>query len=256
MGKEEEFIGVNTMEDLDRARSLMKLRMIRKFSGKGVTFVEAGSVFISSDSDIGRNTTLYPNVHLEGKTRIGKGCVIYPNVRICNSIIEDGAVIKDSTLIEDSVVGKKASVGPFAHIRPGSVIGMEARIGNFVEVKKSVIGRGTKASHLTYLGDARIGRDVNIGAGTITCNYDGRRKNVTTIEDRVFIGSDSQIIAPVRIGRKAYVGAGSTITKDVPSLALALSRIKQTNIEGWALKRQLKVKSGKLKVEKRKNRDK
>ncbi|MCG2720805.1 MAG: hypothetical protein L6290_02160, partial [Thermodesulfovibrionales bacterium] len=158
--------------------------------------------------------------------------------------------------IEDSVVRKLASVGPFAHIRPGSVIGREARIGNFVEVKKSVIGPGTKASHLTYLGDARIGKGVNIGAGTITCNYDGQKKHTTTVEDYVFIGSDSQLVAPVTIGKRAYVGAGSTITKDVPAEALAISRVKQTNIEGWARKGQLKVKNEKLRVKKRKTKHK
>jgi bifunctional UDP-N-acetylglucosamine pyrophosphorylase/glucosamine-1-phosphate N-acetyltransferase len=182
--------------------------------------------------------------------------MIGPNVRIQNSVIEDGAVIKDATLIENSVVRKMASVGPFAHIRPGSVIGSKARIGNFVEVKKSVVGSGTKASHLAYLGDAHIGRDVNIGAGTITCNYDGYRKNITTIQDHVFIGSDSQLIAPVTIGRRAYVGAGSTITKDVPPDSLAVSRTQQTNIEGWTRKKQLKVKSEKLKVEQRKRKHK
>lgn len=256
IGNEEEFIGVNTREELDRARAFMKDRMIRSFTKKGVNFVEAASVFLSSATDIGKETTLYPNVHLEGKTRIGRGCVVYPNVRIRNSVIEDGVVIKDSTLIEDSVVRKLASVGPFAHIRPGSVIGREARIGNFVEVKKSIVGPGTKASHLTYLGDAHIGKDVNIGAGTITCNYDGKKKHATKIEDHVFIGSDSQLVAPVTIGKRAYVGAGSTITRDVPAEALAVSRIKQTNIEGWARKRQLKVKSEKLRVKKTKRKHK
>jgi bifunctional UDP-N-acetylglucosamine pyrophosphorylase/glucosamine-1-phosphate N-acetyltransferase len=197
---------------------------------------------------------VYPNVHLEGNTRIGRNCTIYPNVRISESIIEDGVVIKDSTLIERSAVKKMASVGPFAHIRPGCEIGVNAKIGNFVEVKKSIVGPGTKASHLSYLGDARIGRDVNIGAGTITCNYDGNKKHVTIIEDGVFIGSDSQLVAPVKVGKNAYIGAGSTITKDVPSKALALSRREQVTIEDWATKRQLKVSSEKLKVEKGKEK--
>ncbi len=145
-------------------------------------------------------------------------------------------------MIEGSVIKKGAVVGPFAHIRPESEIQTGAKIGNFVEVKKSVIGTGSKAQHLTYIGDARIGKNVNIGAGTITCNYDGYKKNVTTIEDDVFIGSDSQLIAPVKIGRGAYVGAGSTITKDVPPDALALSRVPQKNIDGWAIKRRAKSK--------------
>jgi bifunctional UDP-N-acetylglucosamine pyrophosphorylase/glucosamine-1-phosphate N-acetyltransferase len=150
-------------------------------------------------------------------------------------------------LIECSVLKKNASVGPFAHIRPGSEIGAGAKIGNFVEVKKSVIGPGTKASHLSYIGDAKIGKGVNIGAGTITCNYDGHRKHTTIIEDNVFIGSDTQLIAPVSVGKGAYVGAGSTISRDVPPRALAVSRTAQKNIKGWANKRKLRVKSVKLK---------
>src|SRR4030043_1416916 len=226
----------------------MKDRIIKRWLYRGVTFVDTNSVFISSNIHIGRGTIVYPNVHLEGNTKIGKRCTIYPNVRILDSIIGDGAVIKDSTLIEGSIVKRKASVGPFAHIRPGSEIGAGAKIGNFVEVKKSVIGSGTKALHLKYLGDAKIGKNVNIGAGTITCNYDGYKKNITTIEANVFIGSDSQLIAPVKIGKGAYVGAGSTITNDVPSKALALSRVEQKHFDSWAIKRQLKVKSEQLKV--------
>ncbi|MEW6066975.1 MAG: bifunctional UDP-N-acetylglucosamine diphosphorylase/glucosamine-1-phosphate N-acetyltransferase GlmU [Nitrospirota bacterium] len=234
IGFEDEFMGINTNEELERARQLMKDRIIKNLVNSGVNFIDTTSVFISSYVRIGRDTTIYPNVHLEDNTKIGKGCTIFPNVRIVNSIIEDGAIVKDSTLIEDSIVKKNASVGPFAHLRPGSEIGAKAKIGNFVEVKKSVIGSGTKASHLTYIGDAKIGKDVNIGAGTITCNYDGYKKNITTIEDKVFIGSDSQLIAPVKIGKGAYIGAGSTITKDVPSNVLALSRARQKHIKGWA----------------------
>jgi len=247
IGSEEEFLGVNTPVELDRARKLMKKRVINKWSGRGVNFIDENTVFISPEVKIGKGATIYPNVHLEGFTRLGKECTIFPNVRINNSVLEDRVVIKDSTVIEDSVIKKGGAVGPFAHIRPGSEIGSGVKIGNFVEVKKSVIGTGTKASHLSYIGDAKIGRDVNIGAGTITCNYDGRIKHTTTIEDGVFIGSDSQLIAPVKLGKGAYVGAGSTITRDVPSKALAVSRAAQRNIEGWAVKRQLKVKSEKLK---------
>jgi bifunctional UDP-N-acetylglucosamine pyrophosphorylase/glucosamine-1-phosphate N-acetyltransferase len=254
IGSEAEFIGVNTREELEKARRLMKDRIIRRWIDRGVSFVDTTLVFISSDVKIGRDTIVYPSVHLEGNTKVGRGCTIYPNVRIQNSIIGDGAIIKDSTLIEDSVVKNRASVGPFAHIRPGSEIGTGAKIGNFVEVKKSVIGSGTKASHLTYLGDAKIGKDVNIGAGTITCNYDGYKKHITTIEDNVFIGSDSQLIAPVRIGKGAYIGAGSTITKNVPSKALALSRIEQRHLKGWAIKKQSKVQSSKFKVQKSKKK--
>ncbi|MBM4136721.1 MAG: UDP-N-acetylglucosamine diphosphorylase/glucosamine-1-phosphate N-acetyltransferase [Nitrospira sp.] len=251
IGSEDELMGINTQEELERAKRFMKDRIVKEWGERRVSFVDTSSVFISSDVEIGKDTKIYPNVHLEGNTKIGKGCIIYPNVRIQNSIIEDGAVIKDSTLIEDSLVKARASVGPFAHIRPGSQIGAGAKIGNFVEVKKSVIGSGTKASHLSYLGDAKIGKDVNIGAGTITCNYDGYHKHITVIGDNVFIGSDTQLVAPVKIGKGAYVGAGSTITKDVPSMALALSRVHQQNIKGWALKKKLKGKSEKLKVKKK-----
>ena len=202
---------------------------------------------------IGKGTTIYHDVFLECKTKIGRGCTIYPNVRISNSVIKDGVVIKDSTVIEGSVIMSGAVVGPFAHIRPGSEIGAGAKIGNFVEVKKSILGKRTKASHLSYLGDASIGNDVNIGAGTITCNYDGKEKHKTTIEDRVFVGSDTQFIAPVRVGRDAYIGAGSTITKSVPPKALALSRAEQRNIKDWAKKRQSSVVSRQSSVRNKKS---
>jgi bifunctional UDP-N-acetylglucosamine pyrophosphorylase/glucosamine-1-phosphate N-acetyltransferase len=243
IGSEDEFIGVNTQEELEKARQLMKDRITKRWKDRGVSFLDTNSVFISPDVIMGKDTTVYPNVHLEGNTKVGRGCTIYPNVRIQNSIIGDGAIIKDSTLIESSVVKNLATIGPFAHIRPGSEIGTGVKIGNFVEVKKSLVGMGTKASHLTYLGDAKIGKNVNIGAGTITCNFDGDKKQITTIEDNVFIGSDTQLIAPVKIGKGAYIAAGSTITKNVPSKALALSRIEQRHIKDWVIKRRSKVKS-------------
>lgn len=243
IGTEEEFMGINTREELSRASALMRRTIIQAWIAKGVNFLDAGSVYIHPDVSIGKETTIYPNVCLEGHTRIGKNSIIYPNVRVRNSDIGNGVVIKDSTVIEDSRVNDRASVGPFACLRPGSEIGSEVRIGNFVEIKKSVVGERTKASHLSYIGDAIVGKDVNIGAGTITCNYDGRAKHTTEIEDGVFIGSDTQLVAPVCIGKGAYVGAGSTITHDVPSMSLATSRVRQTNREGWALKRQGTVRS-------------
>jgi len=238
IGAEDEFMGVNTREELYRASMFMKKKLIEKWAGKGVTFLDMDSVFIHAGVTIGNDTTVYPNVYLEGHTKIGSGTTIFPNVRILDSEIGSNVVIKDSTVIEGSTIKNRASVGPFARIRPGSEIGTDARIGNFVELKKAVIGTGAKASHLSYLGDARIGRDVNVGAGTITCNYDGNRKSVTIIEEGVFIGSDSQLVAPVTIGRGAFIGAGSTITKNVPPFALALSRVEQRTIKGWAKKRQ------------------
>ncbi|MDI6744176.1 MAG: bifunctional UDP-N-acetylglucosamine diphosphorylase/glucosamine-1-phosphate N-acetyltransferase GlmU [Thermodesulfovibrionales bacterium] len=243
IGSEDELMGVNTISELLKARRLFRERLADAWIKKGVTFLDHDSIFISGNVVIGKNTIVYPDVCLEGRTEIGRGCTIYPNVRIIDSIIKDGAVVKDSTVIEGSVVRAKAVVGPFAHIRPGCDIGSEAKIGNFVEIKKSVIGGRTKASHLSYLGDASIGKGVNIGAGTITCNYDGKKKSRTTIEDGAFIGSDTQLIAPVKVGKGAYIGAGSTITKCVPPMSLSVSRADQKNIEGWAAKK-LKVSKG------------
>ena len=237
-GEEGEFIGVNTKAELMQAHEALRKRHISLCLEKGVNFIDAASVFIHPTVSIGRETLIYPDVYLEGRTRVGKNCVIYPNVRVVDSSIGDRAVIKDSTLIEGSVIGRGAEVGPFAHIRPGSAVGPGAKIGNFVEVKKSSIGPLTKAMHLSYIGDATVGRGVNIGAGTITCNYDGKRKQRTVIESNVFVGSDSQLIAPVRIGRGSYIGAGSTITGDVPAGSLALSRVRQKTIRGWARHRQ------------------
>ena len=242
IGREEEFMGINTRDELRRATCIMSRDIIAGLTGKGVEFVDPETVYIDRAVRIGSGTVIYPNVCLQGETSVGREAVIYPNVRVADSRIGSRAVIKDSTVIEKSEVGEAAAVGPFAHLRPGSVVGPDARIGNFVELKKTVIGRGSKASHLSYLGDAAIGKDVNIGAGTITCNYDGFHKHLTVIEDGVFIGSDSQLMAPVRIGRGAYVGAGSTITRDVPGEALALSRVAQQHVPGWARKRKSKKK--------------
>jgi bifunctional UDP-N-acetylglucosamine pyrophosphorylase / glucosamine-1-phosphate N-acetyltransferase len=244
IGLEQEFMGVNTKQELSRAARIMGDAVIGKWMERGVNVLDAASVFIHPHAAIGAETTLYPRVYIDGHTRIGRGVTIFPNVRISNSRIETKAVIKDSTVIEESRVKAGAAVGPFAHLRPGSEVGAGARVGNFVELKKAVIGKGSKASHLSYLGDARIGRDVNIGAGTITCNYDGSKKSVTVIGDGVFVGSDSQLVAPVTIGRGAYIGAGSTITKDVPPMALAVSRTDQKNINDWAKKRRAMADAG------------
>ncbi|RJQ53102.1 MAG: UDP-N-acetylglucosamine diphosphorylase/glucosamine-1-phosphate N-acetyltransferase [Nitrospiraceae bacterium] len=239
----EEIRGVNNREELLRVSEIIRHRIINKWMLKGVTFINPETSFVSPPALIGKDTIIYPNTYLEGRTRIGKSCTIYPGSRISDSILGNNVVIKDNTVIEESRVGDRSSIGPFAHLRPHSVIGRCAKIGNFVETKKSVIGEGTKASHLTYLGDAVIGKNVNIGAGTITCNYDGKNKFGTVIESGVFIGSDSQLVAPVKIGKDAYVAAGATITRDVPSGDLAISRARQQNLKGWALKRKLKVKS-------------
>lgn len=240
LGNETEMTGINTREDLYKAGIYLREKILSGWINNGVSFIDRSSVFIHPEAKIGMDTIIYPNVFIEGKTVVGSNCIIYPNTRIVDSIIGNNVVIKDSTVIESSTIKSNASIGPFAHIRPGSIIGRSSKIGNFVEIKKSVVGEGTKASHLSYLGDAEIGKNVNIGAGTITCNYNGREKHKTIIEDNVFVGSDTQLVAPVRVGRGAYVGAGSTITKDVPSLSLAVSRAEQRHIEKWALKKQKK----------------
>ncbi len=234
LGDETELTGINTRKDLCMAGLYLRDRIVSGWLEKGVSFIDTRSVFIDPDAKIGADTTIYPNVVIEGGSSIGDGCVIYPNTRISDSEVGNGVTIKDSTVVESSIIKDGASVGPFAHLRPGSVIGPSAKIGNFVEIKKSVIGEGAKASHLSYLGDAEIGDKVNIGAGTITCNYDGVNKHKTVIGEGSFIGSDTQLVAPVKVGKGAYVGAGSTITRDVPPLALAVSRTPQRNLEGWA----------------------
>lgn len=237
LGSEMELTGINTREELHNAGLYLRDRVVARLVDRGVSFIDESSVFIHPDVMIGKDTIIYPNVFIEGKSKIGKGCRIYPNARIVDSIIGNGVTIKDSTVIEESVIRDNSTIGPFAHLRPGSVIESSCKIGNFVEIKKSVIGKGTKASHLSYLGDAEIGSNANIGAGTITCNYDGREKHKTVIEDGAFIGSDTQLVAPVKIGKGAYVGAGSTITEDVPPRSLAISRVRQRNIRGWVIKR-------------------
>lgn len=234
----EEMIGVNTREELYNVSETLKGRIISRWMKRGVTFINPSTSMVHSSVRIGKDSVIHPNTYLEGKTSVGRGCIIYPGTRICDSIIGDNVTIKDNTLIEESRVKDGAVIGPFAHIRPQTIIGKGVKIGNFVEVKKSRIDNGTKAQHLSYIGDSTVGKNVNIGAGTITCNYDGVRKYKTVIEEGVFIGSDSQLIAPVRIGKGAYVAAGSTVTKDVPPESLAISRVSQKNIEGWVKKRR------------------
>jgi bifunctional UDP-N-acetylglucosamine pyrophosphorylase/glucosamine-1-phosphate N-acetyltransferase len=200
----------------------------------GVTVLDAASTFIDEGVEIGRGTILHPGVTLEGRTRIGADCRVRSWVRITDSTIGDNVLVNDSCIIVESLVADGGRIGPFAHLRPGSHLKADCHVGNFVELKKTTLGEGSKANHLAYLGDATIGAGVNVGAGTITCNYDGVRKHPTVIEDGAFIGSDSQLVAPVTVGAGAYVAAGSSITEDVPPGALGIARGKQRNILGWA----------------------
>jgi bifunctional UDP-N-acetylglucosamine pyrophosphorylase/glucosamine-1-phosphate N-acetyltransferase len=200
----------------------------------GVDVRDPQTTYVDAGVEVGEGTILYPGVILESGTVIGPDCTIHARVRITSCRLAEGVVVLDGSVLEDSAVAAGASIGPYARLRPGSEIGVGAKVGNFVETKATRLGAGSKASHLTYLGDAEIGENVNIGAGTITCNYDGVQKHRTIIEDGAFIGSNVALVAPVRIGAGAYVGAGSTITDDVPARALALGRGRQLNKEGWA----------------------
>jgi len=236
-----EALGVNSRADLAAVEKELNQRTIARLMADGVTFRNPESTLIDSTVTIGRDTIVYPFVTVEGKTSIGADCIIHSGVHLVDVRIGDRVTIKTGTVAEQSVIEDDAAVGPYAHLRAGTVLGSHVKVGNFVETKKAVFGQGSKASHLSYIGDADIGADVNIGAGTITCNYDGVNKNKTTLEDGVFIGSDTQLVAPVRVGKGAYVGAGSTITKDVPADALALSRSPQKTIEGWAARRREEI---------------
>ncbi len=201
----------------------------------GVTIVDPSTTFIGADvGPIGTDCWIAPSTHIRGTTTIGKGVRIDTGVVLRDVHISDDVLIKPHSVLTNAIIGERARVGPFSHCRPGTRLDEDARVGNFVETKKTHLMAGAKANHHAYLGDASIGANANIGAGTITCNYDGVNKYRTTIEANAFIGSDTQLVAPVTVGRDAYVGSGTTVTKDVPRSALALSRTKQINIEGWA----------------------
>jgi len=236
----DEVHGVNSRAELARAEALLRRRALTRLMDAGVSVRDLSATWVDVDVQVGADTVLHPGVTLEGATTIGEGCEIRSHVRISDSRIADGVSVLDGTVIEDSVVAGGATLGPYARLRPGSDIGARAKVGNFVETKATRMGVGSKAGHLTYLGNARIGDNVNIGAGTITCNYDGVAKHETIIEDGAFIGSNSALVAPVRIGRNAYVGAGSTITEDVPDDSLGLGRGRQVNKEQWAAKKDPK----------------
>ncbi|CAN5562481.1 bifunctional UDP-N-acetylglucosamine diphosphorylase/glucosamine-1-phosphate N-acetyltransferase GlmU [soil metagenome] len=228
-----EIVGVNSRTELAEVSMILRTTKLEELMAAGVTISDPASTFIDPDVSVGPDTILRPGVYLEGRTQIGSGCEIHSGVRIVDSTIGDDVVINNFCVIVESTVRRGARLGPFAHIRPQSDVGESAHVGNFVELKKTSLGRGSKANHLAYLGDATIGEKVNVGAGTITCNYDGTAKHPTVIEDGAFIGSDSQLIAPVRIGKGAYVAAGSSITHDVPADSLGIARSKQVNKDGW-----------------------
>ena len=216
-----EVSGINTRAELAEFENLLRRNTVRRLMiDSGVTFIDPSHAYISGEAQIGRDTVIHPDVHIEGATTIGEACEIHQGSRIVNSRIGNRVTIKDHCLVLDSEIADDCAVGPFAHLRMNARMDERSVVGNFVEVKKSHIGRGTKSMHLTYLGDATIGEGTNIGAGTVTCNYDGKNKHPTIIEDHVRIGSDTMLVAPVRVGSGAVTGAGSVVTEDVPANTL------------------------------------
>lgn len=235
-----EVLGANTLAELSSLDATLRARKAADLMASGVSIYRPETCVIDSEVEIGADTILEPYVQVLGRTRIGSDCRIRSFSVISDSRMGDAVLVRPGCIIDQSQIAAGAQLGPYSHLRPGSEIGENAHIGNFVETKKARVGRGSKANHLTYLGDTEIGAGVNIGAGTITCNYDGEKKHVTVIEEGAFIGSDSTLVAPVRIGQGAYVAAGSTITDDVPADALALGRGRQAVKEGWARERKAK----------------
>jgi bifunctional UDP-N-acetylglucosamine pyrophosphorylase / glucosamine-1-phosphate N-acetyltransferase len=238
-GEFEETLGVNDRVALAEAERIMRVRTNAAHMRNGVTIIDPANTYIETDVEIGQDTVIYPGTMIKGKTIIGAECQIGPNSEIDSCLIGNQTVVRQS-VAHNSSIGAHVNIGPFAHIRPQSTIENEVKIGNFVEIKKAVFGKGSKASHLSYIGDAEVGSDVNIGCGSITVNYDGKNKYLTKIEDGVFIGCNSNLVAPVTIGKGAYVAAGSTITKDVPSDTLSIARAQQVNKENYVQKLNLK----------------
>ncbi|AGC69458.1 bifunctional UDP-N-acetylglucosamine pyrophosphorylase GlmU [Thermoclostridium stercorarium subsp. stercorarium DSM 8532] len=232
----DEVMGINDRVQLAWAQKILNRRIIEEHMRNGVTFLDPDSCIIGCDVEIGMDTVVYPTTILEGSTKIGQNCVIGPNSKITDTVIGNNVTVLSSVTVE-STIGDNTKVGPFAYLRPGSKIGKNVRIGDFVEIKKSVIGDDTKISHLTYVGDAEVGRNVNIGCGVVFVNYDGEKKNKTIVGDNCFIGCNVNLVAPVEIKPDAYIAAGSTITEEVPEYALAIARCRQTVKENWVIKK-------------------
>jgi len=230
-----ESLGINDRVNLAYAEKILQKRTIERHMINGVTITDPDNTYIEDDVQIGTDTIIYPGTYLRGKTIIANECTIGPNVELSDTNVESGTIISHS-VIDSANIDKNVKVGPFAYIRPDSHIGESVKIGDFVEIKNSTIGKGTKIPHHSYIGDAILGESINIGCGTITVNYDGEKKHQTKIEDRSFIGCNSNLIAPVTIGKDSYIAAGSTITNDVPDFALALAREKQINKEDYVRK--------------------
>jgi len=242
--EKQDFIIINKLSDFSQAAAVLRKNKVSELEEKGVFFLSPEDVWIDLEAKIGPGTVIYPSVVVEGDTRIGRGCLIYANCHIINSQIGNGVRVFSSTVIEGCRIEDEAQVGPFSRLRPETRLRRGSRVGNFVEMKKTVFGEGSKALHLSYLGDTTVEEKVNVGAGTITCNYDGVKKNKTYIEKEAFIGSGTELVAPVKVGRGAYIAAGSTITEYVSPQALAIARARQVQKPGWAKKKK-KVLAGK-----------
>jgi bifunctional UDP-N-acetylglucosamine pyrophosphorylase/glucosamine-1-phosphate N-acetyltransferase len=238
----QEAMGINNRVQLAEAEAYLRQKILRKHMLQGVTVLDPLHTYVGLDVRIGMDTVLYPGVILEGETVIGEDCAIGPYTRIVDSRIADHCWISQSYLIQ-AKVGKNCTIGPYSYLRPGTELDEEVKVGDFAEVKNSVIGRGSKIPHLSYVGDSVVGSQVNIGAGTITCNYDGERKHRTIIGDGAFVGSNTNLVAPIKVGDGAYIGAGSTVTRDIPAGALAVARGEQRNIENWSEKKKQRKKA-------------
>jgi bifunctional UDP-N-acetylglucosamine pyrophosphorylase/glucosamine-1-phosphate N-acetyltransferase len=241
-----EVLGCNTRQELAEVDAELRMKKCQQLMESGVTIYQPQTCVVDCDVTVGPDTVIEPFVHLLGATRIGAECRIRSYSVIINCELGDGVLIRNGCVIDDSRIGAQAVLGPYTHLRPGCQIAEGAHMGNFVEGKKLKLGKGSKAQHLSYLGDAEVGEGVNVGAGTITCNYDGFGKYPTVIGDRAFIGSDATLVAPVKVGKGAYVGAASCITEDIPDDSLAIGRGRQVNKEGWARrKREERAAAGK-----------
>jgi bifunctional UDP-N-acetylglucosamine pyrophosphorylase/glucosamine-1-phosphate N-acetyltransferase len=242
----DEVAGINTHAELAGMEARVRETIVRRLMAAGVTFEDPATAYVGAEVEIGQDTVIGPNVVLRGRTRIGSGCRLDGTNFLVDTIVGDGTHLLFGTVADGAEIGPDAKIGPYARLRPGTQLGARVHIGNFVEMKKAIVAAGTKANHLSYLGDCEIGPDTNVGAGTITCNYDGFKKSVTRIGARVQIGSDTQLVAPVRVGDDAYVAAGTTVTRDVPPGALAVSRVPVRFVEGWT-ERKRKQEAGSAK---------
>jgi bifunctional UDP-N-acetylglucosamine pyrophosphorylase / glucosamine-1-phosphate N-acetyltransferase len=225
-------VGANSRSEMAAASAVMRSRINKALMESGVAIIDPERTYVDAGIRVGPDTVLHPGTNLAGDSRVGRGCIVGPNARIANTVIGDGAEVRDS-VVDGARIGREATVGPYAHLRPGTVLGPRTKAGSFVEIKASRIGEGSKVPHLAYVGDAVVGKNVNIGAGTITVNYDGYAKHRTVIGDDVRIGSDTMLVAPVRVGKGAVTGAGSVITKDVPAGSLAVERSEQKVVRGY-----------------------